>query len=53
MEKPEYWDECEKWMVDELLHKYQTAYHILMDHFDDCDSETKTKVHLKLKELDL
>ena len=37
----------------EKLIKYQAAYDILMDHFDDFDSETKTTIHLKLKELDL
>ena len=35
------------------LIKYREAYDILMDHFDDFDSETKTTIHLKLKELDL
>ena len=37
----------------EGLIKYQYAYDILMDYFDEWDSETKFLVHLKLKELGL
>ena len=45
MEKPEYWDE--------LLHKYQTAYNVLMDYWDYFPDYIKPEIHKKLKELDL
>ena len=38
---------------DKVKSDYKKAYHILMEHFDDFDSETKVKIHLKLKEFDL
>ena len=57
MDKQEYWEVkmTDKEYIDQLegLIKYQHAYHILMEHFDDFDSETKVKIHLKLKEFDL
>jgi len=38
--------------LDELL-KYQEAYNILMDYFDEWDSETKFLVHRKLEKIGL
>ena len=38
--------------LDELLN-YQEAYNILMDYFDEWDSETKFLVHRKLEKIGL
>ena len=38
---------------DELLHKYQTAYEILMDYFDDLPDDIKNKLHIRLAKIDL
>ena len=38
---------------DEELHKYQTAFDILMDYWDYLPDEIKPQIHKKLKELGL
>ena len=38
--------------LDELL-KYQEAYNILMDYFDDLDNETKYQAHKRLNKIGL
>ena len=48
-------DEYKQRDEDALLEliKYREAYDVLMDYFDDFNSETKTTIHLKLKKLGL
>ena len=38
---------------DELLHRYQTAYEILMDCFDELPDDIKIKLDIRLAKIDL
>ena len=38
---------------DEELHRYQTAFDILMEYWDSLPDEEKPKIHKRLKEIGL